>query len=199
MIKVIDNVLDRDVLRDLQDEITNRSTWQSGWNMTLTDSPDWNWHQSLANDVKGMSSDSDNSSIIGNLTPSQKTLWDLVDRIIFDVTSVRHKLDRFYSNAHTYGQDGQIHTDDGHITALFYPMPWNIKHEGGTAFYNEDITDSIAYASYKENRLVIFDAKIPHRAMPVTRDCYELRSIVVYKTSMNTNDPSYMDWYYANR
>jgi hypothetical protein len=180
MIKVIDNLLDQSYVESISQEVLERTSWESNWNDDLTKSPDWNWHQDLENN-------------------NQRVLWDAVDRVILDVVGVRHKLDRVYSNAHTYGQDGQIHRDDGNITAIYYPLPWDVRHEGGTSFYDEEITECISYSSYKQNRLVIFDAKIPHRAMPVTRDCYALRSVIVFKTSMDVNDPTYMDWYYGSR
>jgi SM-20-related protein len=105
-------------------------------------------------------------------------------------------MDRYYSNSHTYGIDGSIHTDDGNVTALYYPcMDWDVSWEGGTSFYNKEMNDCIKYVSYKFNRMILFDAKIPHRAMPVTRECYELRTSVVFKASMDTNDASYFEWY----
>ena len=197
MIKVIDNLLDQSYVESIYQEVLERTSWQSNWNDDLTKSPDWNWHQDLGNDKLAV--DNDDSSTIENMSDNQRVLWDAVDRVILDVVGVRHKLDRVYSNAHTYGQDGQIHRDDGNITAIYYPLPWDARHEGGTSFYDEEITECIAYSSYKQNRLVIFDAEIPHRAMPITRDCYALRTVIVFKTSMNVNDPTYMDWYYGSR
>ena len=37
---------------------------------------------------------------------------------------------------------------------------------------------------YVGNRLVIFDAHLPHKAMPVSRECYELRTNVVFKCNV---------------
>ena len=37
------------------------------------------------------------------------------------------------------------------------------------------------FVQYVGNRLVIFDAELPHMAMPVSRECYELRTCVVFK------------------
>jgi hypothetical protein len=32
------------------------------------------------------------------------------------------------------------------------------------------------------NRLIIFPAYAPHQAQPVSRQCYDLRTVVVFKT-----------------
>ena len=193
MIKVFDNLLDYNVAKELEKEIKS-SQWKAHWNYGRITDSSWNWHIPVGNDKKNMG---ENSTDVEILTPLQQTLWENVSQKIFEVSSVKHKMERFYMNAHTYGQDGYIHIDDGSVTAIYYPREWNVIHEGGTSFYNEERDDCIFYASNKFNRLVLFDAEIPHRAMPVTRDCHELRCVMVFKTSMDVNDPSYFEWYYA--
>ena len=37
------------------------------------------------------------------------------------------------------------------------------------------------HVPYKGNRLLVFNAALPHKAMPVSRECYELRTCVVFK------------------
>ena len=37
---------------------------------------------------------------------------------------------------------------------------------------------------YKGNRLVVFDAYLPHQALPVSRECYQLRTCVVFKCNV---------------
>ena len=137
---------------------------------------------------------------VEQLDSSTRMLWDHVDELLFNIVMIKQRLVRYYSNSHTYGQDGHIHRDDGDLTVLYYPCRnWKTEWEGGTSFYNEEITDCIKYVSYKFNRLVVFRAGIPHRAMPVTRDCYELRTSVVFKTDKDTNHPSYFEWYNSRR
>ena len=41
---------------------------------------------------------------------------------------------------------------------------------------------------YVGNRLVIFDAHLPHMAMPVSRECYELRTNVVFKCNIDSKE-----------
>ena len=59
--------------------------------------------------------------------------------------------ERIYCNAHTHGIEPHLHIDDGQLV------------------------------EYVGNRLVIFDAHLPHKAMTVSRECYELRTNVVFK------------------
>ena len=195
MINVYDDFAPQGVADKIYETIVNDRFWRVGWNTKLHDSlPNWNWHRSMGQDRLNMGNDVVDWT---DVEPAIQELWDITDQKLLEVKGVRHKIDRIYANAHTYAQDGNMHTDDGSVTCLYYPLKnWNVLHEGGTAFYDDDVTDCIKYASYKHNRMVIFDAQIPHRAMPITRDCYELRSVLVFKTSIDVNDPTYAEWYY---
>ncbi len=83
--------------------------------------------------------------------------------------------ERIYLNAHTHGIEPVLHTDDGDITMIYYPrMDWKAEWGGGTLVDGELIP-------YVGNSLVVFDAHLHHMAMPVTRECYELRSVIVFK------------------
>ena len=87
--------------------------------------------------------------------------------------------ERIYLNAHTHGIEPVMHTDDGDFTMIYYPrMDWKPEWGGGTLIDGELVP-------YIGNSLVIFDAHLPHMAMPVTRECYELRSIIVFKCNRN--------------
>ena len=58
---------------------------------------------------------------------------------------------------------------------IYYPrLDWHKEWGGGTMVDGELV-------QYIGNRLVIFDAHLPHKAMPVSRECYELRTNVVFK------------------
>ncbi len=101
-------------------------------------------------------------------------------------TSAMHKYDfkrtysidtykRIYMNAHTHGIEPVMHHDDGDFTMIYYPrMDWKPEWGGGTLIDGELVP-------YVGNSLVIFDAHLPHMAMPVIRECYELRSVIVFK------------------
>ena len=193
---VIDDFLPDAEANLFHDTFFSDRFWKVYWNRNKG-KENWNWHRSIANDVKDMGDINDR---VEQLDSSTRMLWDHVDELLFNIVKIKQRLVRYYSNSHTYGQDGHIHRDDGDLTVLYYPCRnWKTEWEGGTSFYNEEITDCIKYVSYKFNRLVVFRAGIPHRAMPVTRDCYELRTSLVFKTDKDTNHPSYFEWYNSRR
>ena len=82
---------------------------------------------------------------------------------------------RIYCNAHTHGIEPHLHIDDGDFTMIYYPrMDWKMEWGGGT------LVDE-TLVPYAGNRLVVFTASLPHKAMPVSRECYQLRTCVVFK------------------
>ena len=87
--------------------------------------------------------------------------------------------ERIYMNAHTHGIEPVMHKDDGDFTMIYYPrLDWKSEWGGGTLVDGNLV-------SYVGNRLVVFDAQLPHMAMPVTRECYQLRTCVVFKCNRN--------------
>ena len=96
---------------------------------------------------------------------------------------------RVYMNAHTHGVEPVMHTDDGDFTMIYYPrMDWKTEWGGGTLIDGELVP-------YVGNRLVVFDAFLPHMAMPVSRECYELRSVIVFKTVIDGANRERLDFY----
>ena len=88
-------------------------------------------------------------------------------------------MERVYFNAHTHGIEPHIHRDDGDMTFIYYPrMDWKPEWGGGTLIDGQLVP-------YVGNRLVVFDAYLEHMAMPVPRECYELRSVIVFKCNRN--------------
>ena len=82
---------------------------------------------------------------------------------------------RLYMNAHTHGIEPHLHKDDGDFTMIYYPRTdWQLEWGGGTLVDGQLVP-------YVGNSLVVFDAHLPHMAMPVSRQCYELRTCVVFK------------------
>ena len=111
--------------------------------------------------------------------------------------------ERIYCNAHTHGLEPHIHTDDGNFTMLYYPrLDWETEWGGGTAIF-EELVDGKKYSNieidklvhYKGNRLVVFDAYLPHQAQPVSRECYELRTCVVFKCVIDGANRERLDYY----
>lgn len=194
-IYIIDNFLPEKKAEEFNLKFFENHQWSNGWNRGLDPKQEqkWNWHRSVGNDLQNMY---DTQQYIDSLEPEIKTLWQFTEPEIENLFGVKHVMDRYYANSHTYGLDGSMHTDDGSVTCLYYPCKnWNINWDGGTAFYNHEQDDIIEYASYKYNRMILFKANIPHKAMPVSRECYELRTSVVFKTSMDINHHSYVEWH----
>ena len=93
----------------------------------------------------------------------------------FNITEYK----RIYMNAHTHGVEPVLHKDDGDFTMIYYPRKdWITAWGGGTLINGELVT-------YVGISLVIFDAHLPHMAMPVVRECYELRTVIVFKCNRN--------------
>ena len=89
---------------------------------------------------------------------------------------------RLYLNAHTNGVEPHMHTDDGDFTMMYYPrLDWKPEWLGGTAIWDAEGKNIDRFCNYVGNRLLIFPAKNKHQAMPVSKFCYELRAVVVFK------------------
>ena len=85
---------------------------------------------------------------------------------------------RIYCNAHTHGIEPHLHVDDGDFTMIYYPrMDWKKEWSGGTL-----VDDTLV--PYAGNKLIVFTASLPHKAMPVSRECYQLRTCVVFKCNV---------------
>jgi hypothetical protein len=94
-----------------------------------------------------------------------------------------YKLERAYLNAHTHGIEPHIHRDDGDVTFIYYPrMDWRPQWGGGTSVFDENY-NVILHAGYKGNRIINFEAHSLHQAQPVSRECYQLRTCIVFKTN----------------
>jgi hypothetical protein len=92
---------------------------------------------------------------------------------------------RIYMNAHTHGIEPHFHHDDGDFTMIYYPrLDWKLEYGGGTYIDGK-------LAEYKGNRLVVFDASLLHSAMPVSRECYQLRTCVVFKCSKKNSNVNF--------
>ena len=107
-------------------------------------------------------------------------------------------------NAHTHGLEPNIHQDDGDFTMIYYPrMDWQIEWGGGTSVYTESTTigstdpsaDVDRHVAYRGNRLLVFDAYLPHQAMTVSRQCYQLRSVIVFKCYVQNGQRQRLDFY----
>jgi SM-20-related protein len=99
-----------------------------------------------------------------------------------------HEPLRVYANAHTYGVEGYVHTDnddtENYFSTVYYAHPvWHRNWGGETVFYAKDQSGAIVDAIYPEpGTAITFPGAIPHCAKGPTRDCIDLRITIVIKT-----------------
>jgi Rps23 Pro-64 3,4-dihydroxylase Tpa1-like proline 4-hydroxylase len=79
---------------------------------------------------------------------------------------------------------------------IYYPrLDWKPEWMGGTAIWNEQKNEIEKYVNYIGNRLFVFDANLPHQAMTVSRQCYALRTCIVFKTIRSDANSDRLDFY----
>ena len=81
---------------------------------------------------------------------------------------------------------------------IYYPiLDWKPEWLGGTVIWNGQKNEINKYVNYIGNRLFVFDASLPHRVRPVTvsRQCYQLRTCVVFKTFRSDANSERLDFY----
>ena len=167
MIEVFDNFLEEHVaqLIDMQmREVSWKYDYDSKPNGTQK-----HWHVFCGHDIH----------------ECYKNNFDFIEPIWYKIKkTVEVELERVYLNAHTYGIEPHIHRDDGDVTLIYYPrLDWKIDWGGGTAIYNDDVTEIEKHFVNKGNRIIMFDANLPHQAQPVSRLCFQLRTCIVFKTN----------------
>jgi len=85
-----------------------------------------------------------------------------------------------YCLGHTFGLEQQPHYDSCDLTMIYYPqLGWNSEWGGGTL-----VEDTLV--SYKGNRLLMFSCDQIHQGQPISKQCFELRPIVVYQCYVNS-------------
>jgi SM-20-related protein len=92
-------------------------------------------------------------------------------------------LARAHVNLMLYGDAQYPHTDTqtAGITVLYYANPeWREKWFGETVFYDAG-RESVAAVSPRPGRVVMFDARIIHRAGVPSRECFLPRMTVAFK------------------
>ena len=173
MIESFDDFLEEHVAQ-LIDLHMREISWKYDY-ASLEDGKNKHWHVFAGHDMKEC-----NKNGFDFVEP----IWNSIERK-FDNEI---KLERVYFNAHTHGIEPHVHLDDGDVTMIYYPrMDWKPQWGGGTIIYDENV-NSILHAGYKGNRIINFEANAMHQAQPVSRECYQLRTCVVFKcTKVNNN------------
>ena len=162
MIEVLDNVLE---LHNaiLVDDAVRKLSWKYYYSSEPT-KPNKHWHVLCGhNEGECVAAGYDWAHYIFK---AAKRKLDRVDSFDYE---------RIYCNAPTFGIAPHLHVDDGQFTMIYYPiLDWKPEWGGGTL-----IKDKLV--DYVGNRLVIFDADYPHKAMSISRECDDLRTNVVFK------------------
>ena len=200
-IVIVDDLLPIDAHQKLYDHI-KRLHMSNEWSSVGNKEKAWHWNYVFHNSRQFMPAmDHTQYEALKENHPYIAELWDHISRAAKAKVGALEPL-RIYMNCNPFGTNGYIHRDDGNMTAVYYVCPqWDIQWEGGTCFYKEENGeyDAIRYASYRPNRLVLFDADIPHRAMPVDRICTAPRYVIAMKLQWNVEDPEYLEKFYAKQ
>ena len=161
MVEYIDNFLEEHIAQ-LIDMQLREVSWKYDYD-SVKGGANKHWHVFLGHKV----------GELGDILP----IWNKIDE------QFNNEMERAYLNAHTHGIEPHIHRDDGDVTFIYYPrMDWKPQWGGGTIVYDEDM-NAILYAGYKGNRIINFEANDLHKALPVSRECYQLRTCIVFKTT----------------
>ena len=84
-------------------------------------------------------------------------------------------LKKCYLLGHTHGLEQQSHYDASDFTMIYYPkLDWKPEWGGGTL-----VGDTLV--QYKPNRLMMFSCDQLHQGQPISKQCFELRPIVVFQ------------------
>ena len=165
MIDIFDNVLEEHNALLIDDEV-KKISWKYDYSSEPS-KPNKHWHVLCGHNKEEC--DRANYYWVNTLFNMFMDKFDFKSK--YDVEDY----ERIYCNAHTHGIEPHLHIDDGDCTMIYYPrMDWK-KEWGGGTLVNETLVP------YAGNRLIVFTASLPHMAMPVSRECYELRTNVVFK------------------
>ena len=100
------------------------------------------------------------------------------------LTKINLELTRCYINIQHQGMDGGFHADDGDITFLIMITP--NPTQGGGDFEYINSQNQIQKIPYKQNKLVVFDAKIQHRGLSYNNP--SPRITLAFKNNIISND-----------
>ena len=166
MIDIYDNVLEPH-LAELIDLNLKQQTWKYDYH-SQQGTPNKHWHVFCGHNPWEVT-----SKDYEWLMPIWDTAFEKYDfKKKYNVITFK----RLYLNAHTHGIEPHMHIDDGDFTMMYYPrLDWKMEWGGGTVIDGQ-LVQNIG------NRLIVFPAYAPHQAQPVSRQCYDLRTVVVFKT-----------------
>jgi hypothetical protein len=106
-----------------------------------------------------------------------KPFIDDIFKDLLDATELKglDSLKKCYLLGHTHGLEQQSHYDASDFTMIYYPkLDWKPEWGGGTL-----VGDTLV--KYKPNRLMMFSCDQLHQGQPISKQCFELRPIVVFQ------------------
>jgi SM-20-related protein len=179
MITVKDNVLPLEALKACAAWL-EAANWSYGW-PSNRDMPFGHWNVDITK--TGVANPTDVSD---RLLPSFKEVWDALNKSFYGGEAL---LVRAYSNRHTFGTEGYIHTDtkreEDHTCVIYMNKEWEADWGGETTFYNEDKTEIIKSVLPKFGRIAAFPGTIYHKAAPVSRICSKVRTTLMFKAAID--------------
>ena len=184
LVHVYDNVLEPHVAELIDMEMKEKVHWKYDYN-SKKGAVNKHWHILCGTQVIFPEYD-----FLAPIWETAKIKYDFENK--YDIVEFK----RVYCNAHTHGIEPHLHHDDGDFTMIYYPrLDWKPEWMGGTAVWNENKNEIDKYVNYIGNRLFVFDAHLPHQAMAVSRQCYQLRTCVVFKTMRSDANSERLDFY----
>tara|TARA_R100000081_G_C4671781_1_gene92936 strand:- start:7 stop:531 length:525 start_codon:yes stop_codon:yes gene_type:complete len=112
-------------------------------------------------------------------------VYDLYKKCNKLIPNPNMRIYRWHANVYPSGFDGTIHIDADYSTPtyLYCVSPWEPELGGEFIIYDEN-KEAKAVTSYKQDRLIIFDGKYPHRAVAPVRQSSVLRATIAFQTEI---------------
>ena len=175
MIEITNNLVELHVAQ-LIDMQMRQISWKYDYD-SVADGKNKHWHVFAGHDIEECNK---------NGFEFVEPIWNSIQK------KYEVNMERVYFNAHTHGIEPHIHQDDGDVTMIYYPrLDWRGDWGGGTCV--QETSQHPTLLQYEGSRLIVFTADLFHQGMPVSRECYQLRTCIVFKTTWK--DKTKSKWY----
>jgi SM-20-related protein len=179
MVNIKDNIFPSEILNPCISYINN-GNWSYGWHSNKN-LPYSHWNLDISKTPR------DHMEEVKHTIPEEfQKVWDVLNKEMFFDKGI---LVRCYSNRHTFGTEGYIHTDterDSDFTCVIYlNKKWDADWGGETSFFTHDNSEIVAAVLPKFGRVVVFPGNLPHCARPVTKMCNEVRTTLMFKVLLS--------------
>jgi len=179
MIMVKEGIIPADALKKCL-YILNKANWTYGW-PSNTGVPYGHWNVDITHTSKSNPTD-----VSDRLPDAFSDVWEVVNKEFFGGVA---KLTRCYSNRHTFGTEGYVHTDtdraQDQTCVVYLDEEWRAEWGGETNFYNDEQTEIIKSVLPVFGRTAVFPGNIPHCARGVTRICPKVRTTLMFKVTID--------------